>query len=245
MKKYFIANWKAYVNAKQCMELLHWFNNQFLKKKRSQEILIAPPQTLLGYGQFMAHEYKLPYYFVGQNIFTEDSGAYTGETTVDILKSLKVKYCLVGHSERRKYFGESDNEVNKKIHLLLQNNITPIVCIGEDGAVRKSGKSKSFITQQLKKCLKGVDAANVIIAYEPLWAISGYKGSKPATIEEIDLMHIHISQRVGDNVPVLYGGSVNSQNCGEIIDLNSVNGILVGSASTKLAELEKMIDFFR
>ena len=167
------------------------------------------------------------------------SGAYTGEVSVDMLNSIGINYCVVGHSERREYFHESNAELAEKVDLCLSKSITPIFCCGEPLNIREEGIQNSFVEKQLNDSLFHLDADSVqkvVIAYEPIWAIGT---GKTASADQAQEMHAHLravlaqkfGSQVADNVSILYGGSVKGSNAKEIFSQPDVDGGLVGGAS--------------
>ena len=178
--------------------------------------------------------------FIGaQNVSTEECGAFTGELSASMLKSANVSYCIVGHSERRTKLHETDEDINKKVQLLLEQNITPIICIGEK--LEEISKKKSVLSKQLTGALKNVDK-DFIVAYEPVWAIGTGKSCGEKDIEET---HKYIKEKIkkltGKDIMVLYGGSVKSSNAESILNTKYVDGVLVGGACLKTDEFYKII----
>lgn len=175
-----------------------------------------------------------------QNVFYEDKGAYTGETSADMLLALDVKYCIIGHSERRKYFHESDEIVNKKAKKLLEKNIFPIICVGETLDQREDGSFYEFVALQIKNALQGIAEYDVkekiVIAYEPIWAIGT---GVTATKEQAEEMCKYIREEVkklyndstAESIRIQYGGSVKPSNASEILNMEDIDGALVGGAS--------------
>ena len=175
-----------------------------------------------------------------QNVYFEDKGAYTGETSVNMLSAVGVSYCIVGHSERRQYFNETNEIVNKKAKKLLEKDIAPIVCVGETLEERESDKMFEVVEKQVKESLDGIDEQSiknkVVVAYEPIWAIGT---GKTATAEQANEMCKHIrnvisnmySEELAQNVRIQYGGSVKPANANEILNMSDIDGALVGGAS--------------
>lgn len=242
-KKIIIANWKAnhdslkeaVLMAKKIESGLGRFN---------ADVVIAPPFPFLdGVGRILKRV-KLG----SQDVFFAKSGPYTGEVTINQLKSLKVKYVIVGHSERRLNFGETDEMINKKIIAVLENGLKPILCVGE--AERKD--SASIIKSELQKALGGVkknSLKNLIIAYEPIWAISTNPGAMADTPDNAFRIKIYIKKIIADlfgrdmaeSVKIIYGGSVNSSNIVGFIREGRMDGALVGGASLKPEEFIKIV----
>ena len=187
--------------------------------------------------------------FGAQDVSAQEKGAYTGEVSGAMLKDLGVEYCIIGHSERRAYHGESDGLVNAKLKALLAKEITPIVCVGESLEQRDAGETLPFVTKQVKAAFADIDAAAapaVVIAYEPIWAIGT---GRTATAEQAQEVCGHIRAVLGEiygedtakRVSILYGGSMNGKNCAELLAQPDIDGGLIGGASLKPAEFAGMI----
>lgn len=181
----------------------------------------------------------------------EEKGAYTGEISAQMLKSINVEYVIIGHSERRQYFNETDETVNKKIKAAFANGLKPIVCVGETLEQRENGETVKIITNQTKLALEGLtdeQVKNTIIAYEPIWAIGT---GKTATSEDannsIKAIRDEICQIYGQNVAngviIQYGGSVKSSNAKELFEMSDIDGGLVGGASLKSEEFSKIVNY--
>ena len=211
---------------------------------KSVSIIFAPPFTGL-----FEMSLESPFYSAAQNCHWEDSGAYTGEISINMIKDLSVSYVIVGHSERRQIFNESDDWINKKIRSIVTNNLKVILCVGETNNERKSGETEIIIKNQIEEGLKSIsDISNVIIAYEPVWAIGTGLTAKS---EQIEAAHSLIRNTINDNydkrndIHILYGGSVNSTNAEELIQINGVDGFLIGGASldaNSFASIIKIVD---
>lgn len=237
MKEMLVAgNWKMNKDISESIslasEILSWLDGKNLKSK----VLVCPPFTSISAVQQLIEGTTL--LLGAQNCHYEPKGAYTGEVSPSMLKTAGCKYVIVGHSERRTYFSETDDLINKKVISLLAHNLKPIFCIGETSRERNDGLTFNVIERQIRLGLKGVNAeqiAQIVIAYEPVWAIGT---GITATIEQISESHRFVrnclTKLFGGNandVMILYGGSVNSQNCLEIFTIPEVNGALVGGAS--------------
>ena len=185
-----------------------------------------------------------------ENLYYEPSGAYTGEVSADMLKDLGVKYVIIGHSERRQYFGETDITVNKKVHAALEAGLHPIICVGESLEQREEGVTEELVRMQTKIALQNVTAgqmANVIIAYEPVWAIGTGKTATAAQANEVcALIRATIadlySKADADALTIQYGGSMNAKNAEELLDQPDVDGGLIGGASLKPADFVEIIN---
>ncbi len=239
MKKYLIAgNWKMHKNISESEELIDTIKSNFSQEDENVKLLVAPPFTNL---YFVYQKIKDTGIYLGaQNCHWESSGAFTGEISPDMLQSVGCNYVIIGHSERRAMFGETNEKINKKLHALLSNSLNPIVCIGETLEQRQAGKTFQVLEDQLTNGLKGISneqIKNIIIAYEPVWAIGT---GVAATIEQVDEAHNWIREKLvnlfGENALqtiIQYGGSVNEKNSVELFSLKNVNGALIGGASLK------------
>ena len=211
------------------------------------EIVLCVPYTDLFYSLLTAQNTKIR--IGAQNMHWEEKGAYTGEIAPQMLKCINVEYVIIGHSERRAYFAETDETVNKKVKSALIHELKPILCVGETLKQKELGLTDEVITQQTELALEGLtkeQVENVIIAYEPIWAIgTGKVATKEDANESIKQIRNKIAsiygEKVAQNVTILYGGSVNSQNAKELFITSDIDGALVGGASLKLDEFEKII----
>jgi len=200
------------------------------------EIVLAPPFTAL-YGVYETIKGS-HISLAAQDMFFEDKGAYTGEVSPSMLKDVGCTYVIIGHSERRKYFHERDEDVNLKAKKGLLSGLKPIICVGETEEEREKGVTEFVVGLQVKKALYGIDNIDgIVIAYEPVWAIGTGKVAMPIEAEEV---HRFIRNVLGDvygdaskMTRILYGGSVTKENIGELIDMENIDGALVGGASLK------------
>ena len=257
MKKIIIvANWK--MNPATIQEAKKLFSSvekgiKNIKKdcpKLSQriEVVICPPFLYL---PFIA---KKGLVFGSQDCFWEKKGAYTGEISPKMLKNLGCQYVILGHSERRRHFGETETQINKKIKAVILAKLSPILCIGENEKEREEGQIKRVLEKQLSFSLKGISQSAIrnsqlIVAYEPVWAISTSKHRKDCPPEEIHIMSLLLRKilaqkygsRTADKIRILFGGNVNSQNTKAYFDECKVQGFLVGGASLNAGEFIKII----
>ena len=203
-------------------------------------VIICPPFTGLT-SLSKSNKYNLG----AQNCYFEDSGAYTGEISVQMLIDCGVKYVILGHSERRSIFSEDDISIGKKVKKVLDAGVTPILCIGETIDQLNEGLAKETVSAQLNEGLSGLSSLeNIVIAYEPVWAIGT---GLTASVDKVAEIHLFIRKMLSDIsnkedsnlIPILYGGSVNSDNAEELIGVNNVNGFLIGGASL---DVEKFVD---
>ena len=185
-----------------------------------------------------------------QNMFYEKSGAYTGEVSADMLKDLGVKYVIIGHSERRQYFGETDFTVNKKVLAALEAGLHPIICVGESLEQREEGVTEELVRMQTKIALRDVTAeqmANVVIAYEPIWAIGTGKTATADQAEEVcgqirKVIGEVYGEAVAEATTIQYGGSMNAKNCEELLSKKDVDGGLIGGASLKAPDFAVIVN---
>ena len=184
-----------------------------------------------------------------ENLYYEPSGAYTGEVSADMLKDLGVKYVIIGHSERRQYFGETDITVNKKVHAALEAGLHPIICVGESLEQREMGVTMELIALQVKSALAGVAAEKVrrcVIAYEPIWAIGTGRTASAEQAQEVcheirGVIRELYDARIARAVSILYGGSMNAKNCAELLAQPDIDGGLIGGASLKTEDFARII----
>jgi triosephosphate isomerase len=230
MKNLIAGNWK--MNPSSQKEAEEIFNRiKTGVKDTAAEVVVCPPFIFLTELKGLA--------LGGQNIYFEEKGAFTGEISGAMLKDLGVEYVIIGHSERRKYFGETDETVNKKIKKALEFGLKIIFCVGETEEEKSAGKKNEVLQRQIQEGLKDVvDIDNVNVAYEPVWAIgTGNNCSVEETKESVDF----IRKFVKPDTKILYGGSVKSENSGEYIKTAGANGLLVGGSSLNAEEFVKIV----
>ena len=232
------ANWKMNGNAQQAEKLLGEVLAENIKLGDHQYVVFAVPFPFLQ--QVNQQLGDRPNYFISaQNCSEHASGAYTGEVSAEMLKSIGIKYCVVGHSERREYFNETNTQLARKIDILLKNEITPIFCCGEPLAVREAGNQDQHVQTQIEESLfhlSADDLLKVVIAYEPIWAIGTGKTATTQQAQDIQAyLRSVIANRYGKEIAsaisILYGGSVKANNAAEIFAAPDVDGGLVGGAS--------------
>ena len=242
------ANWKMNLTYQQGEELLDTILKENISLKDDQQVVFAVPFPYL----IMAGDKlkgKKNYFAAAQTCSDKKSGAYTGEVSVEMLKSIRIDYCVLGHSERREYFSEHNQSLAQKTALCLENNITPIFCCGESLSIREVGAEEGFVEAQLKESLfhfSEEQIRQIVIAYEPIWAIGT---GKTATTAQAQEMHAHIrsvltakyGKDTAEAIPVLYGGSVKGANAKELFSCPDVDGGLVGGASLIAADFVKII----
>jgi triosephosphate isomerase (TIM) len=232
------ANWKMNMTFQQGEKLLDDILRTKIRLANHQMVLFAVPYPyLLMTRSEVADETN--YYAAAQNCSDKKSGAYTGEVSAEMLRSIGIVYCVVGHSERREYFNETNAMLAEKVNQCLGFHITPVFCCGESLSIREAGTQNDFVEQQLKESLFHLSEEkikNIIIAYEPIWAIGT---GKTATTEQAQEMHAHLravltkqyGKAVAEEISILYGGSVKANNAKELFSCPDVDGGLVGGAS--------------
>ena len=246
-RKVIAGNWKMNMLPGEAIEFITELEP--LVKDTKNEVILCVPYTDLFYALLTAQNTNIK--IGAQNMHFEEKGAYTGEVSGKMLKSINVEYVIIGHSERRQYFNETDETVNKKIKAAFANGLKPIVCVGETLEQREAGKTVEIITKQTELALEGLtdeQVKNTIIAYEPIWAIG--KG-KTATSEDANNSIKEIRNKIADiygkdvaeEVIIQYGGSVKSTNAKELFEMSDIDGGLVGGASLKAEEFSKIVNY--
>ena len=246
-KKVIAGNWKMNMLPDAAIRFIDELTP--LVKDAESEVILCVPYTDLFYALLTAQNTNIK--IGAQNMHWEESGAYTGEVSGQMLKAIGVEYVIIGHSERRQYFAETDETVNKKLKSAFKYGLKPIVCVGETLEERESGKAEEIITSQTEKALAGLteeQVANTIIAYEPIWAIGT---GKTATSEDannaVKSIRNKISnmygQMVAERVIIQYGGSVKASNAKELFTMSDIDGGLVGGASLKSEEFAKIVNY--
>jgi triosephosphate isomerase (TIM) len=231
------GNWKMYKTINEAINLVNAIHYEL--KYSEIEIVVAPPFTAISKVADMLKESFIA--VAGQNVYWEDQGAFTGEISAPMLKDAGADYVIVGHSERRQYFGETDATINKKIKAALKHALIPIVCVGETLAEREAEKVSTVIQTQISGSLQALssdEAEKLIIAYEPVWAIGT---GKTATAEQAEAVHLMIRNliskqfgaEIAKKMKILYGGSVKPANSQELLSYENIDGALVGGASLK------------
>ena len=246
-RKVIAGNWKMNMLPNEAIDYIQAFEP--LVKEAKAEVILCVPYTDLFYAIMNAQNTNIK--IGAQNVHFEEKGAYTGEVSAKMLKAIGVEYVIIGHSERRQYFAETDETVNKKIKAALANGLKPIVCVGETLEQREAGKTEEIITSQTRLALEGLtgeEVKGIIIAYEPIWAIGT---GKTATSEDannsIKAVRAEIEKNYGKDVAeeviIQYGGSVKSTNAKELFNCSDIDGGLVGGASLKPEEFAKIVKY--
>jgi triosephosphate isomerase len=244
----FIAgNWKMHMTVPEAKNLVTAIVRASLDLPEA-EIVVAPPFTALGAVSEILE--GSPVVLAAQNIFWEDKGAFTGEISAPMLKDVGCQYVIIGHSERRQHFGETDAEVNKKIKAALKHGLFPIVCIGESLEERERGDTLTKVTRQIENGFTGIDRdgfGHLVVAYEPIWAIGTGKTATPGQAEEVQaVIREKLAAEYGNESAacaiILYGGSVKPANSFVLLSERNIDGFLVGGASL---EAESFIQIVR
>ena len=246
-RKVIAGNWKMNMLPNEAINFIEELTP--LVSDTKNEVILCVPYTDLFYSLLNVQGTNIK--IGAQNMHWEEKGAYTGEVSPNMLKSINVEYVIIGHSERRQYFNETDESVNKKVKAAFANGLKPIVCVGETLEQREANKTAEIITKQTELALKGLTEEQVketIIAYEPIWAIGT---GKTATSEDANnsikdirnkIAEIY-GQNVANGVIIQYGGSVKSKNAKELFTMSDIDGGLVGGASLDPEEFSKIVNF--
>jgi triosephosphate isomerase len=235
-KPLIIGNWKMNNNVSDSIRLITELKG-LLSGKQDAEVVIAPGMLSLHPADIALTDTSMS--LAAQNVHYEENGAYTGEVSASQLLDLNCKYVIVGHSERRQYFFETDEIVNKKVKIVLEHEMYPVVCVGETLGQREDGKTMKVVEDQLRVCLRGLDdhqMDRVVIAYEPVWAIGTGRAATPAMAQEVHqfirgILEGMFSKNIATTVRTVYGGSVTPKNIGELMKQPDIDGALVGGAS--------------
>ena len=240
MRKNIIAgNWKMNKDLSEAFQLVTELKNELEGKSLNAEVIVAPPYIALDAINSLIKGSNIK--LAAQNMHPSDSGAFTGELSASMLKSVGCTHVILGHSERRTIFGESDEFINQKVIKALQSEITPILCCGESLDERENGTTFKVVEKQLRAGLKSLSAQEiekVIIAYEPIWAIGTGKTASPEQAQEVHaairkLLVELTSNEIASNITIQYGGSVKPDNAKELLGKPDIDGALVGGACLK------------
>ena len=246
-KKVIAGNWKMNKLPNESIDFITELAP--LVQNSENEVVVCVPYTDLFYT--LLHVQGTNIKVGAQNMNAEEKGAFTGEVSGEMLKSIGVEYVIIGHSERRAYYNETDESVNKKLKKALSLDLKPIVCVGESLSQREQGSAKEIVTTQTKLALQGLsgeDVTKTIVAYEPIWAIgTGKTATKEDANETIKWIREEIENEYGkdvaDNVIIQYGGSVKSSNAKDLFEMSDIDGGLVGGASLEPQEFSKIVNY--
>lgn len=243
-RKILAANWKMNLSKSESENLLKAVSE--IEVADNREMILCLPSIYL----YQAEEYLKDKSYGVQNFYYESKGAFTGEISLEQVKDFGIKYAIVGHSERRTIFGESNELLNQKLKAAIKNNITPIFCIGEPLKERENSTYEAYLYKELKEGLEGIDiedAKNIIYAYEPIWAIGTGKTAKPSdiktTLEFVRNTLDYMYKGIKDDVHLLYGGSVKDSNIDEIMATEHCDGVLVGGASLNSENWKRIVEY--
>lgn len=246
------ANWKmhkTHLEGIQAVQKLSYLLDA--EDAERVEIVICPPFTALRSIETLMDSDRLPYALGAQDVHWEDAGAFTGEVSPGMLEALRVRYVIVGHSERREHFGETDETVNRKVRAVLGHGMTPILCVGETLQERDVGATEDKVTRQLREGLRGVkpeEAGRLVVAYEPIWAIGTGRNAEPGDAGQVvglirqTLASLYPSE-AADGVRVQYGGSVKAGNIRDFMAHPEIDGALVGGASLDPEEFALIVKY--
>ncbi|MBW4520485.1 MAG: triose-phosphate isomerase [Scytolyngbya sp. HA4215-MV1] len=240
MRKIVIAgNWKMFKTQAEALEFLQGFVSQLDETPEEREIVLCVPFTALGILSKSLHGGRVR--LGAQNVHWEEAGAFTGEIAAPMLVELSVRYVVVGHSERRQFFGETDETVNLRLKAAQKAGLIPILCVGESKQQRDANETEALIIRQLEKGLVGVDQENLVIAYEPIWAIG--TGDTCESSEANRVIGLIRSQLTNPHTPIQYGGSVKPDNIDEIMAQPEIDGALVGGASLQPDSFARIVNY--
>jgi len=251
MRTPFIAgNWKMNMTHLEGIKFTQELGYEY-RNKNSCEVCICPSFIALRSVKNIIDVDHIDVKLGAQNMHFEENGAFTGEVSPLMLKALMVEYVIIGHSERREYFADTNETVNKKVISAFKNNLKPIMCVGESLEIRENGNAESFVLDQIVKCLKDVDEkniANLTIAYEPIWAIGTGKNATSKDANDmcrairIKVAELY-SNSTSEQARIQYGGSVKPSNITELMSMSDIDGALVGGASIKLEDFIAIINY--
>ncbi|RGS50193.1 MULTISPECIES: triose-phosphate isomerase [unclassified Olsenella] len=243
------GNWKMNKTYDEGVVLAQGLVDELKDGTGSVDVVVCPPAIDVKGVAEVIQQANAPIAVGVQNVYWEEKGAYTGETAPDMITAVGATYCIIGHSERRGYFGETDEDINKKAKALMAHGIVPISCCGESLEVREAGKHVEFVVEQIKKDTEGLtidDPSKYVVAYEPIWAIGTGKTATADDAEEVcgairkTLAEI-FGQETADGIRILYGGSAKPENVGGFLEKEDVDGALVGGASLKADSFAAMV----
>lgn len=245
-RKVIAGNWKMNKSPADVEEFMSAFST--LVENTQNEVILCVPYIDLFTAIEKARGTDIK--IGAQNMHYKDNGAFTGEISAKMLQDIGVEYVIIGHSERRQYYNETDETVNLKIKSALEHNLKPIVCVGETLEQREAGITNSFVSEQIRKAFDGIESSmlkNIIVAYEPIWAIGTGKTASSEDANDVckcireELKKMYANE--SENVIIQYGGSVKSSNARELFEMSDVDGGLVGGASLDADEFSKIVNY--
>ena len=248
MRQIIIAgNWKMYKTVREASEFLQGFLPHLENTPEDREVVLCIPATSLWVVSKSLHGSRIR--LGAQNVHWAEEGAFTEEIASSMLTEIGVRYVIVGHSERRQYFGETDATVNQRLLAAQKAGLKPILCVGETKAQRDAGETENIIISQLEQGLVGVDLTQLVIAYEPIWAIGTGETCEVGEANRVigvirsQLHRVAISQFSNPDIPILYGGSVKASLVDEIMAQPEIDGVLVGGASLDPQEFARIVNY--
>ena len=244
------GNWKMNNTIVEAVDLTQGISYEFDRHFDQVEVVLCPPFTDIKSVWVVLDTDNSPIKIAGQDVYPADKGAYTGCISPVMLKDLRCSYCIIGHSERREYFGETDADVNAKAKALIAKDLYPIMCCGESLEVRDSGQTLTFVTDQVRAGLEGIaaeDIAKLVIAYEPIWAIGTGRTATPEQAQEVcAAIRATVAEMAGseaaEKVRILYGGSMKPENVELFMPQPDIDGGLIGGASLKVADFVSLVN---
>lgn len=245
-----VGNWKMNKTLPEAVVLSQQLCNFYNRTWSDVDIVICPPSIDLKAVYTVLDFDKTDISLGAQNVHWEESGAFTGEISIPMIKEVGCEYCIVGHSERREMFAETDEAVNRKVKALVAAQVTPIICVGESLHLRDSGEYLEFICAQVKAALAGLEELemqNIVFAYEPIWAIGTGRTATPEQAEEVcEVIRATIAElftvEISDNTRILYGGSMNPGNVDSLLAQKDIDGGLIGGAALKADTFKQLIE---
>jgi triosephosphate isomerase len=247
-KKVIAGNWKMNMDMNDTVALISELKNEIRNKNLNASVIVCPPFTNLDTASALIKDSSIK--LGAQNMYFEENGAFTGEISPSMLKSVGCEFVILGHSERRTIFGESDQVINKKIKTAVKHGLKPIFCIGETLEEREGGITFKVIEKQISNGLEGLsgtDLAELIVAYEPVWAIGTGRNATPRQAQEVHqfirgLIAGQLSQSFADQLVIQYGGSVKADNASDLLSQPDIDGALVGGACLKADSFIKIVE---
>ncbi|AXX64767.1 triose-phosphate isomerase [Bombilactobacillus bombi] len=242
------GNWKLNNNPEDTTKFVNAVKDQLPDSNKVESVIAAPAVDLPA---LLAAAKGSNLHTAAENCYFENSGAFTGETSPQVLNEMGINYVVIGHSERRDYFHETDDDINKKAHAVLDNQMTPIICCGETLETREAGKAEEWVQNQVTAALKGLSAqqvAGLVIAYEPIWAIGTGKTATSDQAQEIchvirETVKDLYDATTSDNVRIQYGGSVKPANVKDLMSKPDIDGGLVGGASLEPESFLQLVNY--
>lgn len=242
---YIVGNWKMNMGFDEAYDFLEALNEKYNLDSSEVMVGIACQAPLLV--PMIAEFYDSDIRIGAQTCCNHEAGAYTGEISPQLLAECETDFCIIGHSERRQYYSETDEAINEKARLLLAHGITPIICVGETLEQFENNETKATIERQIAICCQDLALENCVIAYEPVWAIGTGKTATPEIAQKVCLLIRDklrtMYQDLADKIIIQYGGSVNPGNIKELMACADIDGALVGGASLKIADFTKLIEY--